>query len=173
MKKQIQLSLAALLAVAMLGFTACGPANPAADAVANSNKSNLQRLVNLYTLHQSKNKYAGPADEAEFKEFIKATDPRRLKQMGVDPDAVDELFVSERDGEKFKIRWGIMSGVHGCSEAAVFEATGKNGNRQVGFLNMLQKEVGAADYDTLMAGGTLPDISVTSSGKSGDTRGGQ
>ena len=135
-----------LVAVALVG---CAPANPEAAAVANANKTNSQRLANLYILHQFQNAYAGPADEAAFKEFIKKTDPRTLQPMGVDPDTVDDLFVSERDGQPFKIKYGIESGPHGCQEPAIFEATGQNGKRMVGFLNMVQKEVENAEYDQL------------------------
>ncbi len=85
-RHQLQLSFCALFAIAILSLTACGPADPAADAVSKSNTSNIQRLVNLYILHQTQNLYAGPADQATFAEFIKKTDPRRLDMMGVDPE---------------------------------------------------------------------------------------
>jgi hypothetical protein len=171
--KYLQLTLCAVLALVIFNAAGCGPANPEADAVSSSNKTNIQRLVNLYILHQQQNRYAGPADLEAFKEFIKKTDPRRLEMMGIDVNAVDQLFVSERDGEQFTIKYNITAGPHGCTDPAIFEASGKDGKRQVGFLNMVQKEVDAADYDTLMAGGTLADVKVTSSGKSGDNRGGQ
>ncbi len=66
-----------------------------------------------------------------------------------------------------------MSGPHGSAEPAVFEATGSNGKRMVGFLNMVQKEVDAADYDTLWAGGSLPDAIKEPTGRSGDKQGGR
>jgi len=91
------------LGLAIASLVGCGDANPEASAVANANKTNSQRLANLYILHQFQNKYAGPEDEAAFKEFIKKTDPRTLEKMGVDSAALDELFVSERDGQLWRL----------------------------------------------------------------------
>lgn len=172
MKNLVVLSVVSLLGFAVLSLSGCGDANPEASAVTSANKTNLQRLANLYGLHQLQNKYEGPADEAAFKEFIKNTDPRMLEPMGVDPGAVDELFVSERDGEPFSIRYNITSGPRGSSEPAVFEATGKNGKRMVGFLNMVQQEVDSSEYERLMAGKGSSPAAASSSRKSGDDRSG-
>ena len=151
-----------LLVVVVLSSTACGPADPAAEMVSNSNKMNLQRLANLYTLYQQQNKFDGPVDEAGFKEFIKQTDARRLEVMGIDPSAIDQLFVSERDGEPFKIKYGIRSGPHGCQEPAIFESTGSGGKRMVGFLNMVQREVESSEYDQLFTSEPADDAAIAS-----------
>ena len=49
----------------------------------------------------------GPKDEAEFKEFVRNFDPNKLSMMKIDPNNVDGLFTSERDGKPFKIRYKV------------------------------------------------------------------
>ena len=44
----------------------------------------------------------------------------------------------------------------GSSEPVIFEAVGVDGKREVGFLNMTQREVDAAEYDQLFAGKGRP-----------------
>lgn len=119
------------------------------SAIASVNETNLQRLANLYFTYQSKHDWRGPADEAEFKNFLRSYNPAKLTRIGIDPNKIDELFISERDGEPFKIRYGVVGSVMGSSAPVVFESTGDGSTRLVGFLNMEQREVDAAEYDTL------------------------
>ena len=67
-----------------------------------------------------------------------------------------QLFVSPRDNQPFKIRYGVQGSIMGSSEPVIFEATGVDGKREVGFLNMTEKEVDAAEYDALWAGKAAP-----------------
>ena len=67
----------------------------------------------------------------------------------MDIDNIDELFVSERDGQPFKIRWGMVSRVRGPSQPVIFEAEGVEGKRQVGFTSSKMQEVDSAEYDRL------------------------
>lgn len=137
----------------LAGFVAgCSNSSNPESALASVNGTNLQRLANLYIAYQSENDWRGPADEAEFKEFLRNYNPANLQRIGIDPSKIDELFISERDGEPFKIRYGVAGSVMGSSEPVVFEATGDGAHRQVGFLNMTQREVDAAEYDALWAG---------------------
>jgi hypothetical protein len=122
------------------------------DALAKANESNIQRLANLYLAYQSDNNWVGPPDEAAFKEFIKAYSPKKLERIGIDPAQVDQLFVSERDSQPFKIRYKVVGNMMGSTEPVIFEAAGVGGQRMVGFLNMSQREVDAAEYDSLWAG---------------------
>jgi hypothetical protein len=130
----------------------CGGGDSGADAVRNANQTNMQRLANLYFSYQSRHDWAGPKDEAALKQFVAEFDPEKLALIGVDPGAVDALFVSERDGQPFKVRYGVRGSMMGSSEPVIFEATGVDGKRQVGFLNMTQRDVDAAEYDALWAG---------------------
>jgi hypothetical protein len=122
------------------------------DALAKANATNLQRLANLYLAYQTDNSWVGPPDEAKFKEFIRSIKPEVLQRVGVDPANVDAVFTGDRDGEPFKVRYGVKGSVMGSFEPVVFEATGVDGKRLVGFLDMTNREVEAAEYDDLFSG---------------------
>jgi hypothetical protein len=141
----------------LLGCTS--GANPQ-DAVAKANQTNLQRLSNLYLAYQGDNNWQGPADEVEFKEFIRGFSPKKLTRIGVDPSSTDSLFVSERDGQPFKIRYSVVGNMMGSMEPVVFEAEGVDGKRLVGFLDMSQREVDAAEYESLYSKGTSAAVPV-------------
>lgn len=146
---RLRVGVVALL-VSFIGGCSNG-SNPE-SALANANGNNIQRLANLYFTYQSEHDWRGPADEAAFKEFLRNYNPANLQRIGIDPSKIDELFISERDGEPFKIRYGVPGSVMGSSEPVIFEATGDGTHRQVGFLNMTQREVDASEYDALWAG---------------------
>jgi hypothetical protein len=143
-----------ILAAAVFG--GCSNGTDPGDTLASVNETNLERLANLYITFQSKHDWRGPRDEAEFKAFIRGYNPAKLTRIGIDPNKIDELFLSERDGEPFKIRYGVPGTAMGSSEPVVFEATGDGSTRLVGFLNMQQREVDAAEYDALWSGAPAP-----------------
>ena len=116
------------------------------------NERNIQRITNLYGAYQSRSNWRGPEDEAEFKSFLKGFNPKRFTRLGIDPNKIEDLFISERDGEHFKIRYGVAGSMMGSDDPVVFEAVGIDGKREVGFLNMVTREVEAAEYDNLWAG---------------------
>lgn len=134
------------------GLASCSSNSDPVDAVAKANATNLRRLASLYMEYQSANNWRGPEDEAQFKKFIQGISPPRLARVGVDANKLDELFVSERDGQPFKIRYKVPGNVRGSTEPVVFETTGEGGTRMVGFLDMQQREVDATEYDRLFAG---------------------
>ncbi len=141
-----------LCVVAWVSAAGCGSKSTPDGILASANETNIQRLGNLYTKYQSTHGWIGPADDAAFKEFISKLDAEKLARIGVEPGKTDDLFISERDGKPFKIRYSIKGSPRGCNEPAIFESTGANGNRMVGFLNMVQREVGDAEYEKLWAG---------------------
>ena len=155
-KRSMRLLAIGCLAV-LTSIAGCNNTIDPASAVAKANETNLQRLANLYFAYQMSNDtFHGPADEATFKQFIKEFDPEKLKRIGIDPGATDALFISDRDREPFKIRYGVVGGVMGCSEPVIFEAAGAEGVRAVGFLNMTQREVDEDEYESLWEGKTPP-----------------
>jgi hypothetical protein len=95
--------------------------------------------------------WKGPGNEVEFKKFISGYNPAKLTRIGIDPNAIDELFINERDEEPFKIRYSVAGSAMGSSEPVIFESIGDDGKRLVGFLNMEQREVDEAEYDNLWA----------------------
>jgi hypothetical protein len=129
-----------------------GSVNPE-NALAKANETNLQRLANLYVAFQTENNWVGPADEAKFKGFLRTFNPKKLTRIGIDPTATDQLFVSERDGQPFKIRYAVVGSMMGSLEPVIFEAEGVGGKRLVGFTDMSQREVDEAEYESLFSKG--------------------
>jgi len=133
-------------------FTGCSREVDVNEAIAKVNETNMQRLANLYFTYQMKNGWRGPADEGDFKKFLNGYNPKKLTRIGIDPSALDDLFISQRDGEPFKIRYGVAGSAMGSAEPVIFESAGEDGKFLVGFLNMEQREVDQAEYDLLLAG---------------------
>jgi hypothetical protein len=123
---------ALITAIALNG--GCSQNNSSHAAVAAANDSNVKRLSNLYQSFASRHGWRGPKDEAEFKEFIRNFPAHRLEMMGVGPDQLDTLFVSEIDGQPFQVKYEIKSGL-GAVIPVVFEQQGEGGKRMVGFTN--------------------------------------
>lgn len=132
----------------------CSSRTDPASAIAKVNETNLQRLANLYFTYQSKHEWRGPANEAELKTFLRGYNPSKLTRIGIDPNAIDKLFISERDGQPFKIRYGVVGSAMGCTKPVIFESAGVGEKRLVGFLNMQQREVDESEYNSLWSATT-------------------
>lgn len=128
----------ALLLSAVVG--GCG-SDAANDIIRDSNRTNIQRLTNLYLRYQMDNKWRGPANEKAFREFIPTLHPNTLELIGVKPDDLDSLFKSERDSEPFQITYGLRGSMQGTDNPVVFEKTGVGGVRQVGFTSLAIREI--------------------------------
>jgi len=81
------------------------------------------------------------------KESKKPAYERNLELMQIDRENLDELFMSERDGEPFKIQWGVKGW---GDRALVFESVGVNGKRLVALSET--REVDDAEYEGLWSG---------------------
>jgi hypothetical protein len=147
--QRIQLAAAVVAATLLAALSGC--TNHVASDVAAMNSSNIQRVGNLYAAFQNYHEGRGPKDEAEFKGFVKSFDSRKLAMMGVDPNNVDSLFTSERDGQPFKLRYKVNGG-RGSVDAVVFEQTGEAGKRQVAFTGGTVEDEDNAAYQQLLAG---------------------
>lgn len=147
--KHLGATLGVLLLASVVG---CGPQDPA-SRLAELNGTNLQRVANLYLAYQIEHDFRGPKDEGTFQEYIRSLSATKLERIGVAQGEIDNLFVSERDGQPFKIRYKVQGSMMGCEEPVVFEAEGESGKRKVGFLNMTQREVEASEYERLFSKG--------------------
>ena len=113
--------------------------------------------TNIKKLHQSymeENGFRGPKDEAEFKNFLK-TNPTAihlLKRIDVTSETVDDMFIGDRDGEPFVVRYGL-TGV--ADHAVVLEAVGVDGMRLVALAEPL--EVDEATYEDYLSGKIKPE----------------
>jgi len=142
-----------LLAGMLIG---CSSGTDTDSAVARVNGTNIERLANLYFTYQSQHDWRGPANEAEFKSFLSKYNPQKLSRIGVDPNALDKLFISERDNQPFKIRYGVLGSAMGSSAPVIFESAGDGTRRLVGFLDMQQREVDETEYKALWSATAAP-----------------
>lgn len=137
-------------------FVGCSSTSDPDSVIASVNKTNIERLANLYSAYQSSHEWRGPADEAQFKAFLHGLNAHMLSRISVDPNALDQLFISERDGQPFKIRYGVPGSSMGSTAPVIFESVGDGKGRLVGFLNMQQREVDASEYDALWSAKVSP-----------------
>jgi len=153
------LAVAGLMTCAMIG---CGAGDVVGNAVNDANKTNVARVANAYAMFQMRHAgegYRGPKDEAELKAFMQEN-AETMTGMGIDD--YDAVFVSERDDEAIKVRWGIKGSSRGCYDAIAFETTGSGGSRLVGFASGLQEEIeDESHYNNLFEGKHKPDLDRT------------
>ncbi len=173
MRQPAGMGLAAIMLFFLAICAGCGSGNNPNAAIAQANKTNLQRLSNLYVKYQMTNRFKGPKDEVEFRKFISsANNSETLALMGVDPNEIDELFICESDGEPFAIRYNVPSGTRGSTEPVVFQKTGSDGMRMVGFLNMVQRKVNDEEYERLFNAKPAMPTNSRSNPRSGESRSG-
>jgi len=148
------------LTVVILGLTAvtgCGPTRPnVASMIAAVNDANGKRLANLYAIYQSRYLGNGPRDKATFEKFIAQEMTRaELDGTGVDQKSLDTLFMSERDGQPFFIRYGVQSpdpSSTAVNLAVIFESQGVNGNVAVYMTGPKMVAVPQAEVEDYRAG---------------------
>ena len=165
--------VACWLMVIVVGLVVgCSSKDPRDAAMAELNKTNIQRLANLYKGFQMKHAtegFRGPKDLEEFKSHIKETPSENLSKMGVDSGDIDSLFTSERDSEPYDIKYDVSGGPRGSEAAVIFEKTGVGGKKMVGFLNSRTEELDAAEADSLMSAKAEAPAQSKTTGK-GDNR---
>lgn len=160
----------AAIAAGAAGLAGCNR-DRTAGAVADMNPDNAHRLSNLYAAHQNFKGGKGPKDEAAFKTFVREFDATKLGMMGVDPANVDVVFVSDRDGQPFKVRYGVGGG-RGSNDPVVFEQVGKDGKKQVGYTSGTVQELADGEADRLLAAKPAPPAkNAKDAGKDGRTTG--
>jgi hypothetical protein len=125
--------------------------------VASKNNSNIKRLVNLYAGYQLTHAWQGPHNEQTLKDFVTrgGLPAKNFQMMGIDPDKLGLLFISERDGLPFKVKYGVAGGI-GSVNPIVFEQRGVSGQREVGFTTPIVEQVSEARYNELWEKGGLP-----------------
>ena len=122
-----------------------------AEQVGEMNKSNIQRISNMYAAYQNMKGSGGPKDEADLKAWIREYAPDKLAMMKIDVNNLDGLFTSERDGKPFKIRYKVGGG-RGSMDPVVFEQDGVGGKKEVGYTGGKVEEVDDATYTQLWSG---------------------
>lgn len=105
----------------------CGCSKSASKEVRSAEQSNLKPLSILYGRFQASNENRPPANEADFKKYIKATGESTLKQFNTD---ADKLFVSPRDGQPYVVYYGKSVPPSGV---IAYEREGVGGERIVAY----------------------------------------
>lgn len=114
--------------------------------LADVNDTNIKKLRGAYGLFLFQHDLQAPESEEELKAYLRtdAGAKVKLERMGMTLDDIDSIFISERDGQPFKVRYGLNGlGDH----AAVFEAVGIDGKRQVALA--IPREFDDAEYEQL------------------------
>jgi outer membrane murein-binding lipoprotein Lpp len=145
--------------VAILVVSGCGSGNTVEQVVGEINSNNVMRVASSYALFQQKNNYKGPKNKAAFVKFLNDPDiSNNLDMMGFDMEDIESVFISERDNEEIKIRWGIKGSQRGCFEPVAFETTGIDGSRRIGFCNGKFEDVeDEGTYDEFFSGKHKPE----------------
>ena len=155
MRKQNCKSGRLVFLVALMSFSpwllGCSGGGSETKMLKDAFDSNIQRCATMYTRFHQAHKNRGPADEAEFVQFLEQEDANRLEMLGIDAGDRKSILTSERDGQPFKIRWGMDTRVRGPALPVIFESTGVDGKFMVGFAGATPKEVDKAEYDKLWA----------------------
>lgn len=152
------------LIVAALATGACGGCQPSAeqqvkDAFRREFRENGRRLAAFYSRFMSSptkpvagpNGFSGPRDEAELRAFIAASPTAALGEMGIESAEAPELFMSERDGQPFRVRYGIKGSLT-TTYVVLCESKGVNGRVKVFKSDGSSAEVAAEEADAYMDG---------------------
>jgi hypothetical protein len=151
--------LAAVVACACLAGCRPTPEQMMKDAFRQEFRENGRRVAVMYARFMNSPKepvrgpdgFKGPKDEAELRSFIAAIPQDALTELGItDPQAAG-LFVSERDGKPFRVRYGITGPVS-TTYAIIAEAEGVGGRVKVYKTDGGALEVPAGEADAYLEG---------------------
>jgi hypothetical protein len=151
--------VAAVVAIGVTTGCQPSPQQQVKDAYRSEFRENGRRVVAFYAMFMGSptkpvsgpNGFSGPKDEAELRKFIAASSPENLEDMGIKSAESPELFTSERDGQPFRVRYGIK-GPTTTSYAVLCEAKGVNGRVKVFKTDGSSLEVAADEAEAYMAG---------------------
>lgn len=151
----------AVLCVAAASVAGCqaSPEQQVKDAFRSEFRENGRRVAVMYARQMSsptkpvmgRDGFAGPANEAELRRFIAATPSAALEEIGIKSAESAELFTSERDGQPFRVRYGIKGPVT-TTYAVLCETKGVDGRVKVFKSDGSFVEVPAEEADAHMAG---------------------
>lgn len=123
-----------LLMVAIVSVCGCGDSRND-EFVKKANDTNIKKVASAYQLFASRFAYTGPKSKEELLNFIQTNEKieKNLERIGLERDKINEVFISENDGEEFEIRWGVFMNpdMERAKEPFVFEKVGKDGVRMV------------------------------------------
>jgi hypothetical protein len=136
-----------LLAALCLGLCAAGCTGKQSESKERET-SGLKQLSVMYGRFLSRHRGQPPANEKEFKEFVKSVTAGQPSG----PVDVDRLFISNRDNQPYVIIYGPVTGPATPSGGPVFayEKTGLEGKRFVAATTTAVIEVDEAQFKQLV-----------------------
>ena len=114
-------ALSVLLVASLMGCTSSDP------GAADRQSSNLKPLAVLYGVYLREHRGQPPANEEEFKTWVRNYDAKKREAVGA-KDA-ESIFVSSRDNKPYKF---VFGGSQTHDAVVVYEQEGVNGKRYVG-----------------------------------------
>ena len=152
--------LMGVVAVSVLCVSSIGCKSERSKLVDEYTSGNIRKMAMIYNAYTAAHKYQGPEDEAQLKDWLEnESSERKMSRINVDRGKFEDYMVSERNGERFEIRWGVDSAPMGPPRPVIFEATAVDGIRQVGVAgggDILDVDTDE-EYDELMSGVYVPD----------------
>ena len=115
-----------------------------------------RRIGAIVTTHNMMERATGrlPPNEQDFKKFIAANGSQALERSGV--TAVDELFVSDRDGQPLVVTYGKYP-TSMNAKIVVYEKNGADGKRFVGYNSGAVELVDDARFNEMVTASTAPN----------------
>lgn len=135
--------------VSLLIVSGCG------DQELEPSATEGRRVGAIVATHNMMERATGrlPPNEQEFKEFITANGSQMLERSGV--TAVEELFVSDRDGQPLVVTYGkYPAGMN--AKIVVYEKNGAGGKRFVGYNSGAVELVDDARFNGLVTASPTP-----------------
>lgn len=134
------------LAATLILLHTAGCSDSRTQASRAAQTSHLRTLISLYNAASAKIGRP-PADEASFKQFIVDDSMQVLEKMQI--ASADDLFISERDGQPFVVRYRHTLKFK-TPNIVAYEQTGVDGRRQIGFRLGVIEEVDAQRFAELV-----------------------
>jgi hypothetical protein len=133
--------VAALAVIVLAGLAGCSSRGVSKTPLAEVRLFRLLKFYQMYTTAKKK----PPANEEEFKEYLRTLPQDEKAAAGIVGDDVDSLLVSPRDGQKYHIEYGVVARPTRKAQALAWEETGQGGKRFVlltmGYVNEYNEEM--------------------------------
>ena len=140
-KSMHSLVVGVFLLAALMMAGGCSRSYDSMGAIEKLNATNPQRLATLYRMYQTHHGGKGPANEKDFRKYISSIGPNLLARIKVEPDNLDPLFLSDRDGQPLVIKWKRLGNDRSPPEPVIFEKEGVDGKRIVAFTGNKFEEI--------------------------------
>jgi hypothetical protein len=126
----------------------CGGPDPLTTPTA----ARLRGLSNMYLSYAVAKNGGGPANEETLKKYLRSVDAIQLEMSGIDPKAIDSVFVSERDQQPFVVLYGqSITRISGDSKQPLaYEKTGVGGKHLIAYASAKVDHVDEAKLKELL-----------------------